>query len=77
MEKQVWYNGSWNTVSGSNELSASLTASYAYQYEALTGMAYTRDHKDNGTFGGYYEGARFEHTAQGETGGPTGSFWNE
>ena len=72
MEKQVWYNGSWNTVSGSLS-----NGTYQSAYKALTGMAYTRNENDNGTFGGYYEGARFEHTATGETGGPTGSFWNE
>ena len=70
MESQVWWNGKWCTLSGS-------LAEFKDQYYSLCGVSYSRAETDNGLFGGYYEGARFEHTAEGETGGPTGSKWNE
>ena len=72
MIKEVWRNGKWNTVSGSfAEVKEILSSSYGTEWKTAAG-----NENDHGTFGGYYEGASFNHTAQGYTGDPTGSRWN-
>jgi len=71
MEKEVWHNGCWNKLSGS-------LAEFKTSYKNLTGMEYTKNDSLEGTFGGYYEGsALYDGKAQGQTGPPTGSRWND
>ena len=70
MQKDVWFNGKWNNLSGS-------LAEFKVAYKALCGSDYNRKANDNGTFGGYYEGATYQGTLKGEEGPPTGSKWDE
>jgi len=70
MQKDVWHNGTWNNLSGS-------LAEFKAAYKNLTGMEYTRKADDQGTFGGYYEGAVHQRHGGGETGPATGSRWDE
>ena len=70
MEKQVWHNGGWHTLSGS-------LAEFKASYLALTSQSYSRAENDYGTFGGYYESsAIYDGQASGQTGPATGSRWN-
>jgi|TARA_Y100000034_G_scaffold133386_1_gene198725 hypothetical protein len=69
MQKDVWYNGQWNNLSGSY-------AEFKTAYKSLTGFTWSREETDDGIFGGYYDGATYPHAAGGEVGPPTGSKWN-
>ena len=71
MQKDVWFNGKWNNLSGS-------LAEFKVAYKNLCGTDYTRDASDQGTFGGYYEASGlYDGKAEGQTGPPTGSFWSD
>jgi hypothetical protein len=70
MEKQVWHNGGWHTLSGS-------LAEFKDDYFALCNVSYSRADNDYGIFGGYYESsAIYDGQPSGQTGPPTGSRWS-
>tara|TARA_Y100001938_G_C8069896_1_gene422479 strand:- start:1348 stop:1560 length:213 start_codon:yes stop_codon:yes gene_type:complete len=70
MQKDVWFNGKWNNLSGS-------FAEFKTKYKTLTGSEYNREESDQGIFGGYYDGATYHGTTKGEEGPPTGSYWTD
>lgn len=70
MQKDVWFNGKWNNLSGS-------LAEFKVAYKSLCGSDYNRKANDDGTFGGHYEnGAIYYGRKEGDTGPATGSRWD-